>query len=118
MTIQTEKNQQFPGVNDISPKEASEYLSQPTVTWIDVRSNEEYIGELSHIKNSILIPMDQISNQLSKIPKSGIKIFICRSGQRSAKTCQYLQGIGYTDCFNLGGGMLLWNQLQLPVEGK
>lgn len=118
MQINFQNNNEFPGVKDISPNEAQALLSDSSVAWIDVRGADEYTGELSHITTSSLISMDQVPAQLSKIPKEGIKIFICRSGVRSAKTCQYLQALGYSDCYNLSGGMLLWNQLQLPVKGK
>ncbi|MCB0348677.1 MAG: rhodanese-like domain-containing protein [Bdellovibrionales bacterium] len=118
MTFKTTKNANYENVNDIDPITASELMNNASITWIDVRSSEEYTGELSHIKVSKLIPMDQIPNQLADINKNDTKIFICRSGARSAKTCQYLQGIGYTNCYNLAGGMIKWNELQLPTEGK
>ncbi len=118
MSLKTMKNLEYADVNDIDPVIASSLLANNTITWIDVRGPDEYVGELSHIIPSALIPMDQVPQHLEKIPKTGHKIFICRSGARSAKTCQYLQGIGYTDCFNLAGGMIKWNQLQLPTEGK
>ena len=118
MQINYETNRDFPGVKDILPQEAHGLLAATDITWIDVRGSDEYSGELSHITTSHLIPMDQVPNQLSQIPKEGTKIFICRSGVRSAKVCQYLQSLNYSDCYNLSGGMLLWNQLQLPVKGK
>lgn len=118
MQITTIKNKDFPEVADILPQEAARLLDNKQVTWIDVRNPDEYVGELSHITTASLLPMDQVPNQLEQIPKEGIKIFVCRSGMRSAKTCMYLQALGYTDCYNLHGGMILWNQSQLPVEGK
>ncbi len=37
-------------------------------------------------------------------------IFYCRSGARSGQACLFTQNLGYTNTFNLVGGMLAWRE--------
>jgi rhodanese-related sulfurtransferase len=48
---------------------------------IDVRTEREF--ETIHLKNSRLMPMDQLMSRLGEIDWSKRVIFICRSGSRS-----------------------------------
>ncbi|MEO6814251.1 MAG: rhodanese-like domain-containing protein [Ginsengibacter sp.] len=74
---------------------------------LDVRSKEEYSG--GHIKSSINIPVDQLSNNLSKLrDKNKCIICCCASGMRSATAQRILKSKGYLFVYNGGG----WNGLQ------
>lgn len=110
---QKEENIHFDGVWDVSAEELKSYLGQ--VRLIDVRQPEEYTGELGHIKNAELIPLGDLERACDKIPKHEATVFICRSGNRSAQACFFLQQRGYHHIFNLKGGMILWNELNYDV---
>jgi len=74
---------------------------------LDVRSKGEFAG--GHIKNSINIPVDQLSNNLSKLKnKNKCIICCCASGMRSGTAKRILESQGYTAVFNGGS----WNGLQ------
>jgi rhodanese-related sulfurtransferase len=91
----------------ISPKpDYSELIKQGAIV-LDVRSKGEYAG--GHIKNSINIPVDQLSNNLSKIKdKNKCIICCCASGMRSGTAKRILESKGYTAVYNGGG----WNSLK------
>ena len=73
---------------------------------IDVREPHEY--EICNIKGE-LIPMNEISDNLDKISKDKIVIMQCRSGSRSGRIVEFLeQAHGYTNLYNLKGGILAW----------
>lgn len=76
---------------------------------IDVREPEEVAAGM--IPGAIHIPMGQIPQRLSEIPQDSEVIFICRSGNRSGKVCEYLGALGYENPVNLIGGMLAWSEL-------
>jgi rhodanese-related sulfurtransferase len=76
---------------------------------IDVREEEEVAQGM--IPGALHLPLGQVPQQLTSIPKDEEVIFICRSGYRSDQACQYLSSLGYTGTTNLVGGMLAWNQL-------
>ena len=73
---------------------------------IDVREPHEF--EVCNL-NGVLIPMNEVPEHLDKIPKDVPVIVHCRSGARSGRIIQYLeQEFGYTNLFNLKGGILAW----------
>lgn len=108
------ENPHYEGVYDIGP---AELLQKKTdVVMIDVRQPEEYVGELGHVEGSSLMVLDTLPEQLGTLPKDKTVVFICRSGGRSAKAAAFAKMNGFEEVFNMQGGMLLWNDLQLPVE--
>jgi hydroxyacylglutathione hydrolase len=112
-TSKTE-NPHYEGVFDIGPQELKDKINE--VKLIDVRQPDEYTGELGHIANSELVVLDTLPEKLDKIPKDKTVVFICRSGGRSARATAFALMNGFQSVFNLQGGMLLWNELQLPTK--
>lgn len=102
-----------PLVQDVSPEEVLNKADQ--LLLVDVRTSEELVGELGKIKGIQHIPLDQIGGQVSKLPKDQTVVFICRSGNRSATATAFAREEGL-EAYNMAGGMLLWNQLNLPTE--
>ena len=72
---------------------------------IDVRTKEEY--QDGHIKGSVNIPLQGISNNISKIKKSTPIITCCASGMRSASAKSILKSHGFIEVYNGGGWMSL-----------
>ncbi len=85
---------------------------------LDVRENEEYTGELGHIKGSILTPLKDLPNKSGEFEghKNHPVIVVCRAGVRSTTGAALLTGLGFRRVSNLRGGMLDWNEQRLPVE--
>lgn len=77
---------------------------------LDVRSKGEYAG--GHIKGSINIPVDQLSNNLNKLKdKNKPVITCCASGMRSASAKSILKSNGFAEVYNGGGWYSLQNKL-------
>ena len=107
-------NPHFMEVEDVTPQEVSESSQQ--LKLVDVREVSEFTGELGHAPNSELIVLSTLPEKLKTLPKDKTIVFICRSGGRSAQAAAYAKQQGYSQVHNMLGGMLLWNQLQLPTE--
>ena len=103
-----------PGVVDISPHDVLTNLAD--VVLVDVRGSDEYTGELGHIAGSSLITLDTLQENLDSIPKDKTVVFICRSGARSGRATALALENGFTEVYNMRGGMMLWNQNQYDVE--
>lgn len=71
---------------------------------IDVRSSEEY--DTGHIENSINIPVDSIST--IEYDKDTVIIVYCATGMRSSNAAKTLIDLGYTNVYNLDGGLINW----------
>lgn len=108
------ENPHFEGVFDIAPVELQKVMTQ--VKMIDVRQPDEYVGELGHIPGAELLVLDTLPDHVNNLPKDQTVVFICRSGGRSAKATAYAKMNGFTHVYNMQGGMLMWNDLQLPTE--
>jgi rhodanese-related sulfurtransferase len=74
-----------------------------SIILIDVRTKSEY--DEAHIEGAILLPLDTISSQASKIMKDKFAIYIiyCRSGNRSAQAVLQLYQMGYVNLYDMGG---------------
>lgn len=73
---------------------------------IDVREVHE--NEAASM-NGILIPVGEVMERFSEIPKDKKVIIHCRSGVRSANVIQWLeQAQGYENLYNLEGGIIAW----------
>jgi hydroxyacylglutathione hydrolase len=62
--------------------------------------------------------LDSVPQRLSELPKDQTVVFVCRSGGRSGRATAYARDNGFTSVYNMKGGMLLWNQQGLTVEGR
>ncbi len=106
-------------VRQIDARELSDLLiaAEPPLL-IDVRSAEEYRGELGHITGSRLVPLGEFSERAGEL--TGLKdhqiVTVCRVGVRSATAAAILTGLGCEHVSNLKGGMLAWNEARQPVE--
>jgi rhodanese-related sulfurtransferase len=74
---------------------------------IDVREDFEY--EMSNLGGE-LIPLGGILIETDKIEKTKPVVVMCRSGKRSAAAIMQLEQQGFTNLYNLQGGILAWAQ--------
>jgi len=77
---------------------------------IDVRTKGEY--QSGHIKGSINIPLNVLSDNISKLKKDKAIITCCASGMRSASAKGILKSSGFTEVHNGGGWMSLQHKIK------
>ncbi len=73
---------------------------------LDVRQPGEL--EEGKIPGSVNIPLSELRDRLSDIPRDKQIVAYCRSGQRSYSACRILMQHGF-DCKNLSGAFLTWS---------
>ena len=88
------------------------------VLLLDVRTAQDYIGEQSHVKGSVLIPVEELASRINEIENFQEKtvMTICRTDRRSAKAAQILAKHGFADVHVVKLGMTAWNEKQYPVD--
>lgn len=95
----------------LGPKVSYADLVKEGAIILDVRSKGEYAG--GHIKGSLNIAVDQLSNNLDKLKdKNKAIITCCASGMRSASAKGILTAKGYTKVYNGGSWFSLQNKIK------
>ncbi|MGA2514095.1 MAG: rhodanese-like domain-containing protein [Candidatus Limnocylindrales bacterium] len=91
---------------DVTPDRLAEIMEHKDFTLVDVKT--PYIGEIEG--TDLYIPYDQIAARASELPAArDAKILVyCSSGAESAQAAQTLLDLGYTNIWNLDGGMNAW----------
>lgn len=94
-------------MNEISVTELKQWMDQgEDFLLVDVRENLEY--ETGNI-NGLHIPMGTVLDRLDEIPADRKVVIHCKSGGRSGNVVRYLsQEKGYSNVYNLSGGMMAW----------
>ncbi|EPR37432.1 Rhodanese-like protein [Desulfovibrio sp. X2] len=93
---------------DVTPAEAQEYLrghEAGQYSLIDVRQDWEY--EEEHVPGARLLPLAELADRMSEVPRDRPAMVYCRSGKRSAAAAGLLAGQGY-EVLNILGGMSAW----------
>ena len=73
---------------------------------LDVRTLEEYYGDLGHLPDANLIPYNEIAGRIDELADQKDKTIItyCRSGRRSAIATKILKKNGFK-AYTMTGGM-------------
>ena len=91
----------------ISVEQLGKIAASQTIDLVDVRTPVEF--QSVHATNARSVPLDTISPQAvidSKTTHSDEPIYlICKMGGRSAKAVALMRAEGFTDVWNLAGGL-------------
>ena len=74
---------------------------------VDVREPMEY--EIANIDGAKLIPLGELPDRMSELNRERLTIVHCHSGQRSAQAVRIMREAGFTNVFNLDGGIARWS---------
>ena len=98
-----------PPVKQMSPIELAavhrEVGSAPTL--VDVRTSEERVR--ARIEGSILLDEEGLRS-VSALPKDTKLVFYCHTGVRSQSAAEHFRAEGFTDVYNLEGGIDAWSR--------
>jgi len=77
-----------------------------------------YEGEIEG--SDLFIPYNEIEQNLDKLPtdKGAKLVLYCRSGGMGAIAARTLVKLGYSDVWNLDGGMIAWEEAGYPLVDK
>jgi rhodanese-related sulfurtransferase len=104
------------GFRNLGPVELSAMLAQEDVFFVN--THIPYEGEISG--TDAFIPYNEIDRYLDQLPadREARIVLYCRSGRMSAIAGETLANLGYSDVWNLEGGMIAWEEAGLPIEVK
>ncbi|GAA6743668.1 rhodanese-like domain-containing protein [Thermus antranikianii] len=97
---------------NIGPQELYQAVDQGAVV-VDVRTPQEFAE--GHVPGAINLPVEAIPQWADTLPKDKPVYLYCRSGNRSRQAAEYLKRKGYTNLYNLEGGILAIQREGFPL---
>ncbi len=106
------------GKGVVGPQQATELINREDAVVVDLRPMADFAK--GHILNSINIPMSSLKTQMGQLEKYKERpvILSCNSGGQSATACRQLRSDGFEQVYNLKGGLMAWQNSNLPVSRK
>ena len=99
---------------NVTPSELKTMLDKKDFIFVNVHI--PFAGNIG--STDLSIPYDQIEQNLTQLPadKNAKIVFYCRSGRMSAIAAEALVKLGYTNLWNLDGGMAAWEMDGLQIR--
>ena len=99
----------------LSPQQAINVVNTEEGIFLDLRDAAEF--KKGHIVSAINIPSTKLASRLVELEKLKDKpiVLVCKMGQQSGAAGKQLKAENYTKVYKMSGGMMEWNNLQLPV---
>jgi molybdopterin/thiamine biosynthesis adenylyltransferase/rhodanese-related sulfurtransferase len=92
---------------DITPTELAQALKDgKALHLVDVREPHEL--EISHLENTLNIPLGQLGMRSHELDPQDEIVLICKAGVRSTRALHILLGAGFRQLHNLKGGLNAW----------
>lgn len=102
------------GFKNISVAELEKLLQKGGMRLVDVRTDAEIVQ--GKIPQGEPLPLHLLPMKLSEMNKNATTVFYCRYGGRSAQAAAFVAANGFTDVYNLQGGIVAWANAGLPVS--
>jgi len=104
-----------PSAMELSVSEFSSKVAEAGVITLDVRTPGEF--NEGHIEGAILVDFQSgnFENEIASFDKSKTYAVYCRSGNRSGQAVKVMSDAGFTDLYNLDGGVIDWASAGLPL---
>ena len=100
---------------NISVEETKQFIyTKEDVVILDVRTLSEY--DLSHLADSILIPVQELEERVNELDKEDFIIVHCKKGGRSLTASNILVQNGFEKIHNMIGGIEAWIEAGYEVQ--
>ena len=118
LIVITEVRRRLYGVPQLGPHAATLTMNADDTLVLDVREDSEY--KQGHIANALHIPLGQLKQRLNELDKyrDHTLVIYCRTGHRSNNAAALLSKRGFDKVHNLAGGLVAWQNANLPVTKK
>ena len=101
----------------VSPEQAAEVIEDAPagLVVLDIRTPEEY----NEVRLDGAINVDyyatDFADQLDTLDKNNPYVMYCRSGNRSSDAVETMKDLGFTEVYEIDGGIVNWYEAGFPV---
>ncbi len=97
-------------IKEIGASELAQWVSEPNrkLRVIDVREMHEIAT--GTVPKAVPVPLRTLPARIQELSRDEELVVVCRSGARSAQACLFLLQNGFSNVYNLRGGMMGWMQ--------
>jgi rhodanese-related sulfurtransferase/rubrerythrin len=107
--IMDTKKRFFNPIKEMTPDQVRAFMErtpESAYTLLDVRQPNEY--QAAHLAGARLVPLPELGGQLETLDRKAPVIVYCASGSRSRAAAQLMAGRGFSEVYNLTGGVYAW----------
>ena len=98
---------------NITVAELPDLIASGNVQLVDVRTDAEIAR--GRIKGAISLPLHLLPMRLNELDTQKTTVFYCQMGGRSAQAAAFAAGNGFSNVYNLQGGITAWAYAGLPI---
>jgi len=102
----------------VSPSKAAEVIAdQPDgLVVLDIRTPEEF--NEARLADAIMVDYyaADFADQLDQLDKNVPYVLYCRTGNRSSDAVKTMKELGFTEVYEIDGGIVNWYEQGYPVE--
>ena len=106
----------FRQTHEVGAFEAVQLINRRDAVVLDVRETGDHAA--GHITNARHVPEAQLSGRMKELDKHKSRPIIvsCRTGSRAPAVAGMLRKQGFSEAYALRGGIVAWQQSNLPLE--
>ncbi|MBV1692602.1 rhodanese family protein [Novosphingobium sp. G106] len=101
-------------LHKLSPREVQARLAAGGGVLVDIREADEFAR--AHVPGAQSRPLSALEQAHLAVDPGTDVIFSCRTGMRTAASCDRLAALVVGDAYVLDGGLDAWSKAGLPVE--
>ncbi len=103
-----------PKLAGVKSMTAQDFQTLKAYTLVDVRTLGEW--QSGRAAEAVHIPLHEVKQRLSEVPKDKAVVCICASGIRSLTAASTFGQAGYKEVYNFSGGMSSYKAANLPTK--
>jgi rhodanese-related sulfurtransferase len=100
-------------MQELTPAEVVALQARQALLLLDVRQPEELA--LAAVTGARHIPMNEIPARLGELEPDAPLAVLCHHGSRSLMVARFLERNGFTQVFNVSGGIDAWSRTADPA---
>jgi rhodanese-related sulfurtransferase len=100
---------------DLSVTEFSAKVAEAGVITLDVRTPSEFAEGFIEGARLVDFQSGNFENEIAALDKNATYAVYCRSGNRSGQAVKVMQDAGFSNVFNMNGGVIEWANAGLPL---